>query len=483
MGKSKEQKLDGTEQTENMPPQSTPQSSLQTLGNAGANGPRDYPKTPAGRVPLKELIGNSEEQNELQSSPTPVDQVLWKHSPSNLDEENIQLMPWRKDKKRARSSSPHLEQLEAVNHLVHHEERTYFDLQNLQKSLKTPQADPAGDLWSRYSLPTTDKRASDDVTSPTLANFLNSSSPQTPARYAGVQESGGLRRTLSCGLEWPVSAAKRRKVTKNLDQASTRESIGVETGQNADSDCNISRVNLLLEKLQHGFARSATEPERLGPSSSSPLERTSTAHSQHVSQIAHANSLKQGLQEPGKEHASQLAAPATRSSQNQHTGEQSCSQGTDKTPVSEFGSDGIDLDLLEEVDASIRAASLHDNKEEMHAPLENTSTPPLEDTNVETAKDEFDDIFGDSDNDLLAADLEEVAALYDQRGLPAISEQAASESVPGDEVHPSSAPKKACIEVSSEDEFGDDLDFEEIAVEYIRATQGDVCASNIALCR
>ena len=475
--------MDGTEQTENMPPQSTPQSSLQTLGNIGANGPRDYPKTPAGRVPLKELIGNSEEQNELQSSPTPVDQVLWKHSPSNLDEENIQLMPWRKDKKRARSSSPHLEQLEVVNHLVHHEERTSFDLQNLQRSLKTPQADPAGDLWSRYSLPTTDKKASDDVTSPTLANFLNSSSPQTPARYTGVQESGGLRRTMSCGLEWPVSAAKRRKVTRNSDRTSTRESVGVAAGQNADSDCNISRVNLLLEKIQHGFKRSATELERLGPSSSSPLERTSAAHSQHVSQFGPTKSVKQGLQEPVKELANQPAALATRSSQNPHTGEQSCSQGTDKTPVSEFGSDGIDLDLLNEVDASIRATSLRDIKEETLAPLGNTSTPPLEDTHVETKKDEFDDIFDGSDEDLLAADLEEVAALYDQRGLPAISEQVESESVHGDEVHPNSAPKKASIEVSSDDEFGDDLDFEEIAVEYVRATQGDVCASNIAPCR
>jgi len=103
------------------------------------------PSTPATRLPLSDLIGNPEERLPSLNKDTPVEEnVLWQHNQTPTSSRPA-VTPARK-RKRARSSSPASSQPEPISVT-----REPFDVQGLQQSLRTPQADPAADLWNRYA--------------------------------------------------------------------------------------------------------------------------------------------------------------------------------------------------------------------------------------------------------------------------------------------------------------------------------------------
>lgn len=148
------------------------------------------PSTPSTtRLPLADLVGNVDDSSRHAPNPvaSPEEQLVWRGSqPTNTP------LP-RKNKKRARSSSP----------VAPSQEDNRFD--SVKKDMTTPQADPAMELWSRY---TGNKGTPSAHKSVAFAHLINESSPRSAAAAGSVS---GLRRWASCGVEFPASHKKRRR--------------------------------------------------------------------------------------------------------------------------------------------------------------------------------------------------------------------------------------------------------------------------------
>lgn len=218
---------------------------------------RECPQTPIGRLPLAELIAGGNEIRHSGVDLFPVERVLWNHSQQSDDMNGSQKRRLvRRGLKRAHSSSPVKSPNESLKSLPNETPK----LQKVSRSLKTPQADPVNDLWSRYTL-TTD-RPSPITRAETALPSLHSSSPPTPVTHRQGEEGAKLRRSYSCNVEWPTSAKKRRKV----QYGSTNEEalIGYSThehGSEAHGKSKIARVSLLVEQIQNRLARSSTQDE------------------------------------------------------------------------------------------------------------------------------------------------------------------------------------------------------------------------------
>ena len=234
--------------------------------------PRSCPQTPANRIPLADLVGNTEDAYDHPTSDiTPDDHVYWQTGPRSSDPSSS-VQSHRKSKKRSHSSSPAPSQLEKSSHFPAAELNGSFNLQNLQNFLKTPQMDPALDLWNRYA----DSGGAKGEEERSLNAFANliSSSPQTPGT---TSSKIGLRKAISCGIEWPMSRTKRVKVDDGPSLRKAEEALA-QSKQDIMSahTSTTSKVNLLMEKIQEGLTRVPRTGLRQ-PSSSSPLpERTTT---------------------------------------------------------------------------------------------------------------------------------------------------------------------------------------------------------------
>lgn len=229
--------------------QRTPQFSQKSNGK----DMRECPQTPVGRLPLAELIASGEDIKKHLPNLTPSERVLWYHSQQN-EGQNTR-------KKRRHSSSP----LSSSQNETYHFDsgNPSFDLQKLQKSLKTPQADLASDLWSRYSSrpsPNTDKPSPIGLAGPSFAMY---SSPQTPVKHLALQ------RSISCGLEWPTSAPKRRKVNQKAEVGGVTPNAGYEHKNMS----KMARVSLLVDEIQSTLTKPGIpeDEELAGLPSSSPF--------------------------------------------------------------------------------------------------------------------------------------------------------------------------------------------------------------------
>ena len=511
----------------------------QTLSQRSAcNETRDCPQTPVGRLALAELIASGEDLNHQSLNLTPTERVLWNQSPRSSNPTSSIVS--RKGRKRAHSSSPaSSSQNEASNHFI--TEKTSLDLQTLQKCLKTPKADPANDLWSRYSL-TNERQSPTERTSLPFAHLLNSSSPQTPASHLRTKEIGGLRRSVSCTTEWPTSVAKRRKVERSFAREEIDVAFPATEGRNTGhSTTKRSRVSLLVNRLHDELARSksAGSKDAVGPSSSSPLpEKIGFSH------IAPNTTLRSSQTDGYGEASTTSQALNDEKSQISHQSQyQEVGRGLDKAKctesdsLSDFGSDDLDLEMLKAVDADMENHSsttfvettrpLGDQSDgsglgydqSKKAPEATTSQPlGCPDTKCNASKsnlystsssklsnaaayrdsaqpqspqaagvaryDEFDE----DDNDISAADLEDAVAMYDlqpeahtvNRIRPSLRD-----GIPGKPraicaIHNtgSSAARSysgngeaEVVDLSSDDEFGGALDFDQIIAECAEATQ------------
>lgn len=507
---------------------------------------RECPQTPVGRLPLSELIASGEDVNHQGQNLTPIERVLWNHS--QQDENRMTPQAVRMNRKRQHSSSPvSSSQNEASDHFV--SEKPSFDLQVLQKSLKTPQADPASDLWSRYSLntnPNTNRTSPGGLAG---ANFtINSSSPQTPAKHLQVRDSGGLRRSISCGIEWPVSAAKRRKIQFRSSNPEAEVGFVIpDTGRDENGNSKLARVSLLVEEIQSRLARpyESEDEETTGPSSSAPLPDKSDASTCSTNlQIQPLGTEKLSVAlKPDAVPVDCLNRLRDRTALNLKKlgAEQPDFQDVNS---SEFGDDDLNFEVLESIDvqadASLPAENLHadpileskgpkyhsltptklvfstgtvesprDYKKEENSGLHIIDSKPtkeslsfpisdyldLGDTRsfgalIESDDDEFDE----DNNGVSAADLEDVVALYDakpfqhlhQASQPSVNAQ--NQYEPGDRFSEKSIilpygqsaqdlPDTVEREAVSEDEFGGDLDFDDIVAECEEASQKPLLAS------
>ncbi len=516
----------------------------QTLSQRSASKEtRECPQTPAGRLALAELIASGEDSNHQSLNLTPIERVLWDQSPR--DSNPTSSAPSRKGRKRAHSSSPASSQNEASNHFT--TSKKSLDLQTLQKCLKTPQADPANDLWSRYSV-TNEKQSPTRKISPPFAHILDSSSPQTPASHLQTKESGGLRRSVSCTTEWPTSVAKRRKFEHGRSLGEVNVDFAATEGANVGhSRSKRSRVSLLVDRLHDELAmsRKASSEDIVGPSSSSPLPEKA-GFSRNALNIALLSS-----QTNGDDYASVMSQPvknqeATISQQAPQPGEISVGlenvRCLESNASSDFGDDDLDLEMLKAMGADMEGdspATLQETAQLLNnqpgglrlgygqpkTPLVAQTSQPLEchdaalsalnvnpeprdsgkcsqgaaGTNAARSQaqktttlasfDEFDD-----ENDVSATDFEDAVAMYDLqpqahtiercpsslRGqLPSNTKSicAAETARPIKSSSFSGNDKDEVVDLSSDDEFGGALDFEQIIAECAEATQVPQIAS------
>jgi DNA replication ATP-dependent helicase Dna2 len=294
-----------------------------------------FPHTPAVRIPLEDLIGNTEDAFNCEPPlATPRDHVTWQHGPASSDPSvSVRGTGTQISRKRARSSSPSSSQVDRSAHFEG--QRDALDMNSVHKTLRTPNNDPTQELWNRYMSANISRNQNGEFILPSFAN-LPPSSPQTPSTGS---KDGGLRRTASCGVEWPTSKPKRRKIdtmdshsrTKNIFAASRKEIL-------AQNMPKTSRVGLLIEKIQESLNKHPRVDDE--PSSSSPLPgRHSQMPATQASPTRSPSKLSKPVPVPN--------GPATITARNETPKSPSKPGGGSS---SEFGDDDVDLDLFESVE-------------------------------------------------------------------------------------------------------------------------------------
>lgn len=461
---------------------------------------RDCPQTPLGRIPLSELLASGEDTRQHLNL-TPIERVLWDNSP--LDSGPLNSLPARKRRKRAHSSSPtSSSQNEASVHFPR--EKKAVSTQALQKPLSTPKADPADDLWTRYSLNIGERRSPTAPADIEFANLMHSSSPQTPASHV-QKDSGGLRRALSC-VEWPTSAAKRRKLFHYSSQRNSATDVSNINGRSAERS-RMSKVSLLVEKIHDGLAKPAAPHQ--SDSSSEPARCSPISHNgDSSSPIAEENiSLGRGNEGAIDDVANVLSQTAVAPQKCAYeplllSDEEIKDLGKDDS--SDFGDDDLDIEMMESNNPAFKtprkvsnvANRLHQGDAQSDDGLasevkENSATIANDGeysnvylpTGMSSSavkgllqkRDEFDE----DENDIFAADLEDICAKYDSQVQP----DAKVEQTPQVDANANKGPSTTHsaqekismpieIEViSDDDDFGDDSDFEQIAAECAEVTQ------------
>ena len=495
---------------------------------------KECPQTPVGRLPLAELVASGEDLNQVLDL-TPIERVMWNNAARNSDQGSSQETPvLPKGKKRAYSSSPvSSSQKKNKTSDCFAGERS-LDLQHLQKALKTPKGDPASDLWKKYSL----KPYNDEKLSPTNAfgqpfsQLLNSSSPQTPASRLLGSDSTRLRRSFSCGTEWPTSVAKRRKLLHAGGDQQPSAALATAEGGLQKSQKLKSRLSLLVDKISGDLARPATDE-------SDDLRASSCTSSQHdKSETSLRNPQPLGPQtKEDRDEERHIGSPV---SDITITTRKQLKRGTilDGMPSQEqkrspeigdlsddFGDDDLDLEMFNAIEveettpklaagfrttdesrrdnsgssgtgtADVRTARDIDGTvilQEMPSRAEE-DRPPFKPGETQTAtavKEPRFDEFDEDANDVSVEDLEDVIAIYDEK-VDLHPQQRVDSSRPQDmeasqkqsTAYGSGPEDSQTLSITkgldtgdlvalSEEEFGGDLEFEDIIAECDKATQG-----------
>jgi DNA replication ATP-dependent helicase Dna2 len=414
------------------------------------------PSTPAmKRLPLADLVGNIDDSSRHAPEPivSPEEQLIWRGSQPT----HTPLL--RKHHKRARSSSPAAPSQE--DHTA-------------KRELTTPQADPALELWSRY---TSNKGTPSANKSVAFAHLINESSPRSTAAAGSVS---GLRRWASCGHEFPASTRKRRRthgVFQGEGELAEDVFVAAPSSEGAVLGPPKSKVASMVQRMKDCVTRSQPRISSQLPSSSSPLPDT------------------------GERHGELSGSPLQRRAQEPHVGTSGTLQGEEEVihdevqaeenaahiasgSSDEFGDDDFDAEMVEALDITPQMAEppaqFVQATSYVTIPTEPLQPPPPQTRSpAEVAQrrdDDSDDEFGMSDDgDEFAADMEQVASLYDNRSVafPAQppSRPAAQASKP---VVASNTLPTAVINLVDDDdydEFGDDIDEDVFAAAEVAATQ------------
>jgi DNA replication ATP-dependent helicase Dna2 len=412
------------------------------------------PSTPATtRLPLADLVGNIDDSSRHVPKPvvSPEEQLIWRGSqPVNTP------LP-RKNKKRARSSSP----------VAPSQEDHRFDVGN--KDITTPQADPAMELWSRY---TNNKGTPSANKSVAFAHLINESSPRSTDAAGSVS---GLRRWASCGHEFPASNRKRRR-THGVFQgdkhnsedvfAAAPSSDGMMLGQPAKT--NIANMVQLIRECTH-TARSRLSTQL--PSSSSPLPDAGERHAP-----SSGSPLQRRVQEQDQQTSETLQGGKELADNDENKESDLLRQSFGSSD--DFGDDDFDSEMVDALDISPQettqppvATSYVDIPTEPLKPPPQPPQPP-EVTAIDYAASD-DDEFGMDDEEDFAADLEHVVSLYDARSVEPSNEDQAPFAEAGNAATTESAVPVPVISLVDDesDEFGEDIDVDEFAAAEVAATQ------------
>lgn len=303
---------------------------------------KQCPHTPANRIPLADLIGNTEDAfNCDPKDTTPEDHIYWQHGPTPRSSiPSATANNARRGKKRARSSSPASSSQNQKS--AHFDTEETLDLKILQESLKTPHNDPALDLWARYTDASLVKKDADGKPLPAFAHLMTSS-PQTP--NTTDSKASGLQRSISCGNEWPASKSKRRKFNHESAEGKVKDIFAASKAAiMASGKSKASRITLLMEKLQEN-SRKVPQIEVSGPSSSSPLpDRFGPLNTHALSPAPKRIAAQQEQHDQAQTEETLEPSHDVRAPWQEDEGRESLS--------SDFGDEDLALDILEAVEQS-----------------------------------------------------------------------------------------------------------------------------------
>lgn len=431
------------------------------------------PSTPATtRLPLADLVGNVDDSSRhaLQPVASPEETLIWRGSQA------VNTPLPRKNKKRARSSSP-------VG-----PSQDEHRLDGARQDITTPQADPAMELWSRY---TNNKGTPSANKSVAFAHLINESSPRSIAAAGSVS---GLRRWASCGVEFPASTRKKRR-THGVFQPEQETTEDVFAGASSSDGIMLAQtakpnIASMVQRMRECVSKSQPRISSQMPSSSSPLpgagdrqdqssgsplqRRARDYHAETSETIRHESAPLEDtvdiddeiIQEDNYMGAAAPKPPASQGSSD------------------DFGDDFFDADMVEALDISPRpvqpappAKSAPPDRstsyvaiptEPVHPPAQHHHTEP------ELQQGSDDDEFGMDDEDDFAANLEHVASLYDTRSVESpTADRALTAEAEGvtDTASAVSAPVISLLDDDDDDDFGEDIDADEFAAAEVAATQ------------
>ena len=458
-------------------------------GRAAQAVGHEYPTTPMGRVPLKDLF-NEEGGSQKMLVCSPSDHVLWRESPTGSEEPCSLATPMAKrGKKRARSSSPVSSQKKEGMH------KAPFDLQNLQSSLAGDPADPAVDLEKRY-FSRARFETPNRLSASAAPDFMHSSSPHAPALSSGG--SGKLRRTASCGIEWPERKRPRASKPDLRQQPEDKR-----PSSTPKSHAGPESIPAILDQIQPGLMGIQHGRGSL-PSSAPQVARRSLHPSQP--QSVWAASTHQSAEQSRRSSVTVVGENGNLKPPSSLT--------TPKNGSSEFDDDELDQSLLEAADTSIQVdgaacpriceGSQDPARLQQHITADQVPPEPQRhvapdelDSRSEQARpmaidgalvdgissklDGEDDEFADPD--LYAADFEDLARTYDtqgaqseERGTPVNDERGSGlPTVNGQPMEANTVESHGhetiAVEIPSDEEFEDGTDFDAVVQECERATQ------------
>jgi hypothetical protein len=396
--------------------------------------------TPVNKLAWQDLIGMTESKDEEEET-SPNERLLWdsRHDPHRVSP----LITRKKGRKRARSSSPISSPSTSSKPTT-----PAVNVKKLSEALKSPHADPALELWDRFSFSGSSAATPLGATNPALAQMMVSSSPR-PVKMAAAGKAlpseSGLRRAISCGANWP----KRRRFepTGHVD-AIQEESPGDTT--------KTSMVNTLLRtmngEINNRTKAVETQDYALKSPSSKRLKRMLGPARSPVRQVSPPRPIRPHCLE-GPKDAVSVRPDETRDE-----------IATDM--LSDYGDDDFDEDTLMELDASLAPTVADEEVIEPPAPepepnIEPAPPPPQM---LENDEDGFDDL----DEDLVAAAEGMIQQIDSDRTFGANSDAGGSGQANADP----SPPRLRDVEDFGDDAFGDDFgaDFDFDAAE-VAATQ------------
>jgi len=371
--------------------------------------------TPAPRLAWKDLIGMPDNQKE-EDEVSPSERLLW-HNERDAIASTISPMLPRRGKKRARSSSP-------TSSPAYSKPNTpAVNVEKLRQALMSPHADPALDLWDRFSVGAAEDSAPLGSSNPLLARLMGSSSPRPSKNTPAVQGESNLRRAISCGANWP----KRRRADRSEADSPTAAPRGNTTVGSYKS----SMVTALLETVtgEINKADEADTPYSLVRSPSPQKRRSprkqSGSHSDH-------------------------SIEDTAAGDNEADGDTLLGD----IGSSDYGDDDFDDDTLMELDSNLKPV-----------PLEETSPASQPVAVHDVSKREphntvVEDEFGDLDDDDIFAAAEDLIAEIDSNPTSqhVLQQPLLTKSGPGFGVGPDPGTEDG--EDPYGDDFGGDFDFE-----------------------
>ncbi|CCC09829.1 unnamed protein product [Sordaria macrospora k-hell] len=373
-------------------------------------------KTPADRQSWKDLFGVPEATTEEEDGgeKSPGDRVDWR-SGVPLQLPASPMVP-KNGRRRAKSSSPASSPAAKLT-------TPHVAPKKITGASKTPHADPASDLWSRFSSNGTETSPSNHK-NPLFAQLMASCSPRTQSA------DRSLRKSVSCGSAWP----KRRRTDGPVeeDRAVTQDTP------------RRKKTSLLSELLQSvdGEIESSKKP------ASAPAQQNKSPSPKKKS--------------PSKRKTAPQAVPGQNSSPSRKKGS------------SDYGDDDFDFDddTLLELDASF----LGRGEGSTLIASDAVSPAPRESSKTAVNNDEF----GDLDDDIfdgvedLVAQVESATQQPTVRLSPRKRLSPKKTLSPRKRQSPKKSPQQFVVDEDDEfgDEFGDDFgnDFDFDAVE-MAATQ------------